>query len=293
MPRCRSDSAGFSGDEIQVATVTFKSGEIFELQGHLYTGIPGDKLIVYFGGRRSNHAKNVIRAKALLETGASVFIFDYRGFGETHGRATLSTLLEDGIAAYDVAVSLGYDGDRTILYGESLGAAVAAYVSSKRRSAGLILQSGFSSLELQIKEMIPPLRIYPRFMFPKLRLSTSESIRQGHPPLLILHGDKDRVVNKSHAKQLFADGGPQTRLVLLPGAKHQGLHFRQDWFCAVNDFISSLSGPSLAAVEEIRELGTANESQSKPLRKRFQGGTAQSERLRHLRFRPLSRFSPR
>lgn len=249
MPRCRSDSAGFSHEDVQVAPISFKSGDMFELQGHLYTGNAGGRIIVYFGGRRSNHAKNMTRAKALLETGASVFIFDYRGFGETHGRANLSTLLEDGIAAYDVVASFGYDGDRIILYGESLGAAVAAYVSSKRSSAGLILQSGFCSLEMQIKEMLPPLRIYPSFMFPKLRLSTSESIRQGHPPLLILHGDKDRVVNKRHAEQLFADGGPQTRLVLLPGAKHQGLQFREDWFCAVNDFISSLCGPSLAAAE--------------------------------------------
>jgi uncharacterized protein len=240
MPRCKSESAPAQTQDMLVLPVSFKSAGVFTLRGHLCTRANSQKLVVYYGGRRSNHAKNMIRAEALQKTGSSVFVFDYRGFGEAKGRANLSTLLEDGLAAYDAVISLGYSADQIVLYGESLGAAVAAYVSSKRSSSGLILQSGFSSLEVQIKDMIPPLRVYPRCMFPKLRLSTSDSIRHGHPPLLILHGDQDSVVDKKHAEQLFLDGGPNTKLVVLPGAEHVDVQARKDWHSAVSEFISSL-----------------------------------------------------
>ncbi len=248
MPRCKSDSAVSDSKDMLVTPITFESGAVFRLSGHLCSGSDSQNLIVYFGGRRSNHEKNMIRANALARTGSSVFIFEYRGFGDTNGRATLATLLEDGLAAYDAVIALGYSEDRIILYGESLGAAVAAYVSSKRSSIGVILQSGFSSLEVQIKDMIPPLRIYPGWMFPKLHLSTADSIRESHPPLLILHGDCDNVVNKRHAEQLFMDGGPGTKLVVLPGATHKGLQSRDDWLSEVREFISSLGTSAFESV---------------------------------------------
>ncbi len=241
MPRCR----GGSTEEPQLAEntirkVEFLSGGVYTLHGHVCTAANSHKLVVYYGGRRSNQVKNLIRANALLQTGVSVFTFDYRGFGNTEGRATVSSLLEDGLAAYDAVIALGYTADQIVLYGESLGAAVAAYVSSKRTSCGLILQSGFSSLEVQIKDMIPLLRIYPGFMFPELHLSTVDSIRPGHPPLLILHGDNDAVVDKKHSEWMAKAAGSNTKLVVLPGATHKDMHSHKGWFSAVIDFLSSL-----------------------------------------------------
>jgi alpha-beta hydrolase superfamily lysophospholipase len=241
MPRCRSESPrNLQPVEIMFRPVKFASGGVYTLCGHVYTSANSQKLVVYYGGRRSNQVKNLIRANALLKTGVSVFTFDYRGFGDAEGRASVSSLLEDGLAAYDAVISMGYRAEQIVLYGESLGAAVAAHVSSKRSSCGLVLQSGFSSLEVQIKDMIPLLRIYPRFMFPDLHLSTVDSIRPNHPPLLILHGDNDSVVDKKHSEWLAKAAGPDTRLVVLPGATHKDVHSRKDWFQAVSDFFVSL-----------------------------------------------------
>ncbi len=248
MPRCRSESTGtLQPVESMIRPVKFLSGGVYTLYGHVYTDANSQKLVVYYGGRRSNQVKNLIRANALLKTGVSVFTFDYRGFGDAQGRATVSSLLEDGLAAYDAVISLGYSTEQIVLYGESLGAAVAAYVSSKRSARGLILQSGFSSLEVQIKDMIPLLKIYPRCMFPELHLSTVDSIRPSHPPLLILHGDNDSVVDKKHSEWLAKAAGPDTRLVVLPGATHKDVHSRKDWFSAVSDFLASLAVEKSAA----------------------------------------------
>lgn len=248
MPRCRSERTGnLHPVEKAIRQITFSSGGVHTLCGHVYTGADSQKLVVYYGGRRSNQVKNLIRANALLKTGASVFTFEYRGFGDAQGRATVNSLLEDGLAAYDAVISSGYSAEQIILYGESLGAAVAAYVSSKRSARGLILQSGFSSLEVQMKDMIPLLRMYPQFMFPELQLSTVDSIRSSHPPLLILHGDNDSVVDKKHSEWLAKAAGPGTRLVILPGATHIDVHSRKDWFRAVSDFLVSLEVAKSAA----------------------------------------------
>lgn len=239
MPRCRSErKENLQPVENTVRPIEFLSGGVHTLGGHVHTGAHDQKLFIYYGGRQSNQVKNLIRVNALLKTGYSVFTFEYRGFGDAEGRATVDSLLEDGLAAYDAVIRLGYSAEQIVLYGESLGAAVAAYVSARRSTGGLILQSGFSSLEIQIKDMIPLLRIYPRFMFPKLHLSTVDYIRSSHQPLLILHGDNDSVVDKKHSEWLAKAAGPNTRLVLLPGATHRDVHSRYDWFRAVFDFLS-------------------------------------------------------
>ena len=84
------------------------------------------------------------------------------------------------------------------------------------------------------------LRIYPRCMFPGLRLSTAAGIEAGHPPLLILHGDEDEVVDQKHAQRLAKAAGLNTRLVVLPGARHKDVHLRKDWLKAVSEFLTWL-----------------------------------------------------
>lgn len=247
MPRCKSETAESANSaEIMVQKTKFRSGELM-LNGevytpcqHVYTSARSQKLIVYFGGRRSNRAKNLIRVQALLNTGAAVFTFTYRGFGEEKGHASVDSLLRDGLAAYDAVKRMGYKPAQIVLYGESLGATVAAYVSSKRNVSGVILQSGFASLEVQMKDMIPILRVYPRCLFPKHDLSTVQSIQPGHSPLLIMHGDQDSVVDKKHAHWMAKSAGQNTRLIVFEGAGHVGVHLRDDWLAAVNEFIESL-----------------------------------------------------
>lgn len=197
------------------------------------------KIVLYCGGRSSNLTKLSIPALALHKAGVSVVVVEPRGFGNAVGRASTKTLVEDYLCVYDSLLSLGYAPDDIVIYGESLGAAVAAYVSARRSASGLILQSAFSSLAREIKDLFPILR-YPAAMYPQPRLAADESLKQGHPPLLIIHGDEDKVINVKHAHRLAAAAGCNTTLAILPGAGHFLVHGREDWFEAVTAFLSSL-----------------------------------------------------
>src|SRR5262249_30257847 len=114
---------------------------------------------------------------------------------------------------------MGYTADQIVLYGVSLGAAVATYVSTKREAAGLILQSGFSSLRKIAGETVPFLKTYPSWLFPSPSLNTAEILAKPHVPLLLLHGGEDSVVSIEHYKEIYKRAaGPKYGVV----CRHSG-----------------------------------------------------------------------
>lgn len=231
MPRVRSLGSSET-NSTDVRQIKFSSCGA-ELEGRLYKHAGSQKIVLYCGGRRSNFAKLASAAESLLKIGVSVFVWEPCGFGDAGGRASLHTLVEAGISAYDIVVSLGYAPENVVLHGDSLGAAVATYVSEQRAASGLILQAGFSSLKSL-------LRVYPSVLYPQPRLANAESLKRGHPPLLIVHGDADNIVNVRHAYRLAAAAGNNTTLAILSGAGHYDLHSRQDWSYAISRFLRSL-----------------------------------------------------
>lgn len=242
MPRVRADVRLLAKETAgHITPVPFSCTTGHSLQGMLYHHPTADKIILFFAGRSSNLAKCVVPAQEMRRLGVSVFVFEYAGFGNSPGRPSTNSVMEDGLAAYAAVINLGHSPKDIILYGESLGAAVAAYVSARRLAAGLVLQSGFSSLEQLAKEITPLFRVYPSYMFSKLRLASDVMLKNGHPPLLIIHGDQDDVIGKQHAVRLAAAAGKRTTLALLKGAGHFHVHEREDWRQAMRSFLVSVS----------------------------------------------------
>lgn len=148
--------------------------------------------------------------------------------------------MEDGLAAYDAVADLGYEANDIIIYGESLGTAVASYVAARRPAAGLVLQSGFSSLHRLARDINPIFRVYTPWMFSQLRMASDESLKRGHPPLLVMHGDNDKVISYAHSLRLAEAAGERTTLVILKGAGHFEVQERDDWHSAMRQFLDWL-----------------------------------------------------
>lgn len=240
MPRVPPDMRLLNANSVApVQLLEFSCGQHM-LQGMLYKHPGSDRVVLFYAGRSSNLAKIVTPARELVRLGLSVFAFEYAGFGTTAGRPSTRALMEDGLAAYSAVVNLGYAPKDIILYGESLGTAVAAYVAQRRPAAGLVLQSGFSSLERLVKELSPFFRIYPSWMFSQLRLDSTYALKNGHPPLLLIHGDEDDVIGHQHSESLAEAAGERTKLVILKGAGHFQVHEREDWRNAMREFLATL-----------------------------------------------------
>lgn len=186
-------------------------------------GLQG-KTILLSHGNSGNLVIRLALVELLLSCGASVFVYDYRGFGKSTGLPSVEGICQDALSAYDFLTGqLGLAPEDIVLYGESLGAALSSWLSCRRRVAGLILQSGFSSLGRIAAERFPFLKIYPEWMFGETLLDSLRVMKGKHPPLLVIHGKLDQVVPFHHGEKVFALAGKNKMMLTIQHAAHGDL----------------------------------------------------------------------
>ena len=191
-----------------------------QLHGWLFQNPVSNKIFLFHPGNAGDIAKRLPIIEYLLDSGASVFIYEPRGFGSSPGKPTIPDFSADGVSAYDHLAALGYKPSQIVLYGESLGASTATHVSRRRTVAGIILQSGFSALADIGKEQVPFLKVYPDFMFTSPRLDNAALMSRPHAPLLILHGEKDTLIGIHHSEEIFRRAVGPKSFVRFPNSGH-------------------------------------------------------------------------
>jgi pimeloyl-ACP methyl ester carboxylesterase len=124
--------------------------------------------VLVANGNAGNRESRAPLARALAAEGFSVLLFDYRGYGGNPGSPSEAGLAMDARAAADALAERGFDADRTVYFGESLGAAVAANLATERPPAALFLRSPFNSLADMGSYHYPfvPVRLLLRDEFP-------------------------------------------------------------------------------------------------------------------------------
>jgi uncharacterized protein len=180
--------------------------------------VPKSKYIVLFShGNAGNLSHRVDKIARLLRCGQSVFIWDYPGFGHSDGLASLKTIAADALSAYDFLVEMGYPPDQIVLYGESVGVGVNADIAARRKVKGLIIDSGFTSLEEVAKEKCPIFRLYPSWLLPAPSMEVQKSLNG--LPCLIIHGEGDETIPYHYALDLHKADEHST-LITLPKSSH-------------------------------------------------------------------------
>ena len=133
--------------------VSFTTTDGLQLKGWFIPAVASQPVatILVFNGNAGNRSFRAPLADALVREGFAVMLFDYRGYGGNPGRPTEQGLLRDARAARDWLESRNdVDPRRVVLFGESLGAAVALATAVERPPAALVLRSPFSSLSCQV-----------------------------------------------------------------------------------------------------------------------------------------------
>ena len=174
--------------------------------------------VVVFNGNAGNRAYRVPLAEALRRHGLSVLLFDYRGFGDSTGSPTEDGLHDDARAVHAYLVRRSdVRADRLVYFGESLGTAVAVQLAVEHPPAALILRSPFTSL-VDVGRLHYP--ILPVRWLLRDRFSSIDAIARVRSPVLIVAGDRDRIVPLEQSRQLF-DRTPEPRqLEIVRGADH-------------------------------------------------------------------------
>ncbi len=164
-------------------------------------------------GNISDRLDNIAEIHRRL--GLGVFIFDYRGYGQSDGRPTEAGLYRDARAARDVLLREGVTAERIVYFGRSLGAAVALDLAVAAPPPVVIIETPFLSVHAMANRTLPGSGL----LF-KTRYDSLKKIGQVRSRLLILHGDADEVVPYEHGRRLF-EAAPQPKaFYTIHGAHH-------------------------------------------------------------------------
>jgi fermentation-respiration switch protein FrsA (DUF1100 family) len=182
---------------------------------------PSTATIIYFHGNSGNVSDVAWFADELAEHKFNVLLFDYRGYGQSTDQVGAeSGLYADGDAALVyVLENKKATSDKVVLYGQSLGTAVAVDVASRHPCGAVILESGFSSGSAVASYHLPWLPHWLHFLG-RNRFESARKLNSVHAPVLITHGKPDPIIPTEEAQVLFdAANGPK-KLLIFPGAGH-------------------------------------------------------------------------
>jgi fermentation-respiration switch protein FrsA (DUF1100 family) len=166
------------------------------------TNSPRARVVVLFcHGNGGNITSRPGYYKAILETGVSLLTFDYRGYGQSEGSASEEGTYLDAQGAYTWLRQKGYAPENIVVWGESLGGAIATETAVREKVGALAIQSSFTSIADIGSEFFPwlPVRLINR-----IKYDTFSKLPKLACPVLIMHSRVDGTVRYQHGERNFA-----------------------------------------------------------------------------------------
>ncbi len=227
----------------QAEVVTFPTADGLTLRGWFIPGAssPSPHTVLVLNGNAGNRAYRAPLAAALQQQGLQVLLFDYRGYGGNEGKPTEAGLRADARAARSYLVARGdVDASRLIYFGESLGTALAIALAAEYPPAGVILRSPFPSLVEVGRTHYPFL---PVRLLLQDRFAAIDDIQRVTCPVLVLAGDRDRIIPLPQSRRLYEAATSTKELVVVAGADHNDhdLLAGDEMLAAIRRFLRQLA----------------------------------------------------
>jgi fermentation-respiration switch protein FrsA (DUF1100 family) len=202
----------------------------------------GAPTLLWVHGNAGNISHRLDNLKLLWErVNVQVFLFDYREYGRSEGRISREGTYLDGAAAYRyVTERRGIPGEELVLFGRSLGTALAVDLAVQASCRALIIESAFTNSS----DMA---RLYAPFLFdwrPRVPYDNLGKIGRIKAPVLIIHGEHDEVIPVEMGLRLYTAAPAPKELYIIPGAHHNDTYLfgGQTYFDRFRAFIHPQAG---------------------------------------------------
>lgn len=192
--------------------------------------------VLIFHGNAGNISHRVDYLRMFHRLGYSSLIVDYRGYGSSSGSPSEEGTYLDAAACWRYLTQVrGLQPGDIVLFGESLGAAVASWLAARNPARALVLASAFTSatdLGAQVYWFLP-VRLISRVGYDNVA-----NLRSVRAPVLIAHSRDDEIVPYSHGERLYGVAGePKAFLEMRGGHNEAFVHAREEWAVAVDNFL--------------------------------------------------------
>lgn len=197
--------------------------------------------VIFCHGNAGNISDRLHSIKLLHGLGLNVLIFDYRGYGRSKGRPTEAGTYEDAVATWQYLVEMrGESPDRVVLFGRSLGGAVAIELARRHTPAALIVESTFTSL-VDVGRLHYPL--LPVRLLLTYRYDSLDKVSQIKCPKLFIHGRDDELIPIDNGRRLFAAAAEPKQFLETPGGHNEaGFTYSMEFTDRLAAFIADEGG---------------------------------------------------
>lgn len=233
-PRAFDEAADVKPADAEDVMLTTPSGVVIHARWVPSAASPG--AIVFCHGNAGNLQGRAAAVQTLsVALGESVLIFDYPGYGKSQGTPTEAGCYEAAEAAYEWIVrEKKIAPERIILYGESLGGAVAVDLASKKPHTALVLERTFTSVPDVADYQMP---LFPGHWVMTNRFDSVTKISQCRRPVFIAAADKDMIIPLKQAEQLRRSCSAPTELFVLKGLGHND-PLPTDFYSSLRTFLA-------------------------------------------------------
>ncbi len=211
---------------------------------------PGKPTLLYFHGNAGNLASRAERIRRFAARGYGVLMLSYRGYGGSGGSPSEAANVADGGLAYRALRDDGIPAADIIVYGESLGSGVAAQVAANHEVGGLVLDAPYTSIVDVAALSYPWLPVRP-FMFD--RYETVRHLPGVTAPLLVLHGEEDRVIPVTMGRAVYDAAQAPKEIATFPRAGHSDHHLHGSYDVLFR-WIDALARDSQLESEPLRRI---------------------------------------
>jgi uncharacterized protein len=215
-------------------TIRTEDGETLHAWWILAKNAHGAVLLLH--GNAGNISHRLDYAAMFDRLGFSTLLVDYRGYGRSTGSPSEQGTYRDAAASWRwLTETKGVAAGDIVLFGESLGGAVAAWLAAREKPRALVLSSTFTSVPDLAAEIYPflPVRLLSRYEY-----NTLDALARVNAPMLVAHSKSDDIIPYSHGERLFAAAREPKSFLELSGGHNDGFIFtRPEWVKALGAFL--------------------------------------------------------
>lgn len=216
----------------------FASADGVRLNGWYIPHPNAELTLLWCHGNAGNISHRVQNIRLLHDRiGINIFIFDYRGYGRSEGSISEAGTYLDGFAAAELLRErYRLQPSQMIVFGRSLGAAVAAELATRIETVALVLESPFVSVPEMARAVFP---LLPVGRFLSTQYNTVEKVRRlkTPTPVFVLHGERDEIVPFAQGRKVFEAAAEPKRFYAIRGAGHNDTYMvgGEPYFTALSE----------------------------------------------------------